>query len=92
MNFYVSAVDHLLRSPRDERTIGIILCRSKQKTTVEFALQDVQKPIGVSTYRLRSDLPEPLQQSLPTIAQLEMELETAAQEIESQAVEATDKD
>ncbi|WP_346294317.1 PDDEXK nuclease domain-containing protein [Sphaerothrix gracilis] len=87
MNFYVSAVDNYLRSAEDNRTIGIILCRSKRKTTVEFALQDVQKPIGVSTYRLQHDLPEALQKSLPTPEQLEMELESAIQEIEAKATE-----
>lgn len=87
MNFYVSAVDNYLRSEEDNRTIGIILCRSKRKTTVEFALQDVQKPIGVSTYRLQHDLPEALQKSLPTPEQLEMELESAIQEIEAKATE-----
>jgi predicted nuclease of restriction endonuclease-like (RecB) superfamily len=72
MNFYVAAVDSLLRSPQDEPTIGIILCKSKDKTVVEFALQGMQTPIGVSTYQL----PKHLQDSLPTIEQLEAELET----------------
>lgn len=71
MNFYISAVDDLLRQPEDQPTIGIILCRTKDRTIVEYALRDVAKPIGVSTYRLRDVLPEPLQGSLPTIAQLE---------------------
>jgi predicted nuclease of restriction endonuclease-like (RecB) superfamily len=72
VNFYVAAVDNLLRSSQDEPTIGIILCKSKDKTTVEFALQGIQTPIGVSTYKL----PKHLQDSLPTIEQLEAELET----------------
>ena len=82
MNFYVSAVDRYLRTEVDNRTIGIILCRSKRRTTVEFALQDLQKPIGVSTYRLNGQLPDELQDSLPTAKQLEMELEAAVQEFE----------
>lgn len=77
MNFYVAAVDNQLRTERDEPTIGIILCKSKDKTTVEYALQGMQKPIGVATYRLSSQLPEELQRSLPTVEQLEMELNTA---------------
>jgi predicted nuclease of restriction endonuclease-like (RecB) superfamily len=77
MNFYVSAVDHLIRTEEDKPTIGIILCRSKRKTTVEFALQDVQKPIGVATYRLKHDLPEALKGSLPTAEQLEIEVNAA---------------
>ena len=84
MNFYVSAVNNLLCEDWDEPTIGIVLCRSKKKTVVEFALDTVNNPIGVSTYKLRGELPPSLQDSLPTVKQLEVELETAAQEIESQ--------
>jgi predicted nuclease of restriction endonuclease-like (RecB) superfamily len=74
MNFYVSAVDNLLKTERDDPTIGIILCKSKDKTTVEYALQGVQKPIGVSTFRLATELPELLQRNLPSVEQLEVEL------------------
>jgi predicted nuclease of restriction endonuclease-like (RecB) superfamily len=87
MNFYVSAVDQYLRTDVDNRTIGIILCRSKRKTTVEFALQDLQKPIGVSTYRLKEQLPDDLQDILPSAKQLEMELEAAVQELGEAALE-----
>lgn len=88
MNFYVSAVNHLIRSEGDNPTIGIVLCRSKSKTTVEFALDSVQNPIGVSTYTLRDQLPPTLRDSLPTAEQLEMELETAIQSIEEQSIKA----
>ncbi|MGD1905277.1 MAG: YhcG family protein [Leptolyngbyaceae cyanobacterium] len=77
MNFYVSAVDAYLRTKDDNPTIGIILCRSKQKTTVEFALQGLQKPIGVSTYQLGQDMPEALKDNLPTSEQLEQEMDSA---------------
>jgi predicted nuclease of restriction endonuclease-like (RecB) superfamily len=83
MSFYVTAVDKLLCTPGDNRTIGIILCRSKDRTRVEFALQDVDKPIGVASYLLREDLPSELQGSLPTTEQLEMEMATIVAEIES---------
>lgn len=83
MNFYVTAVNRLLRDERDDPTIGIILCRSKKRTVVEFALETVQNPIGVSTYKLRDDLPPALQEQLPSVEQLEMEVETAIQEIEA---------
>jgi predicted nuclease of restriction endonuclease-like (RecB) superfamily len=82
MNFYISAVNHLLRTEVENPTIGIILCRSKKKTTVEFALDTVQNPIGVSTYQLRDDLPSTLQECLPTVEQLEMELDAAVSELE----------
>jgi predicted nuclease of restriction endonuclease-like (RecB) superfamily len=82
MNFYVAAVDNLLRGDRDEPTIGIILCKSKDRTIVEYALQGVQKPIGVSTYRLGGGLPEVLRRSLPSLEQLELELGRAIDRVE----------
>lgn len=90
LNFYVSAVDNLLRSPDDRRTIGLILCRSKSDITVEYALQDIQKPIGVATFKLKEDLPDPLKENLPSVAQLEMELQIAAAEIEEQVPQPED--
>lgn len=83
MNFYISAVDNLLRSSGDEKTIGIILCKTKDKTIVEYALQDMQKPIGVSTYQISDALPESLQGNLPTIEQLETELNTLELDVEA---------
>lgn len=76
MSFYVSAVDDLLRHQDDMPTIGIILCKYKKQKIVEYSLRDMNKPIGVSTYQLRKGLPEKLQASLPTIEQLEAELES----------------
>lgn len=76
MNFYVSAVDDLLRHPDDQPTIGMILCKSKNKVIAEYSLRDMHKPIGVSVYQLQDILPEALQGNLPTIEQLEAELET----------------
>ena len=90
MNFYVTAVNHLLRDERDQPTIGIILCRSKKRTVVEFALETVENPIGVSTYKLREELPPALQGQLPSAEQLEMELETAIQEFEGDAAVGED--
>ena len=80
MNFYVSAVDDLLRSPVDNPTIGIILCKTQDQTVVEYALRDVNKPIGISTYQLKQALPESLQGSLPTIAELETQLQQFSSE------------
>lgn len=77
MNFYVSAVDDLLRHPQDQPTIGLILCKSKSKTTAEYALRNLSTPIGVSTHRL----PKQLKDSLPSIEQLEIELEAIATEL-----------
>lgn len=84
MSFYVAAVDNLLRSDRDDPTIGIILCKTKDKTIVEYALQGSQQPIGVSTYQLQSQLPPNYQENLPTLEQLEIELSTAVETIEDE--------
>jgi predicted nuclease of restriction endonuclease-like (RecB) superfamily len=81
MNFYVSAVDDLLRHPDDNPTIGIILCKSKNKAVAEYALRDINKPIGISTHQLRGKLPEMLQGNLPTIEALESELNTITSEV-----------
>ena len=82
MNFYVEAVNTMLRTEMDNPTIGIVLCRSKRKTVVEFALGSVHNPIGVATYQLSSDLPPSLQNNLPTPEQLEIEMNTALKELE----------
>lgn len=79
MNFYVSAIDDRLRRGDDQPTIGIILCKTKRKTTAEYALRNVSTPIAISTHRL----PEGLQEQLPSIQQLEMEIEAATQELEA---------
>ncbi len=77
MNFYLSAVDDLLRHPDDKPSIGIILCKSKNKVIVEYALRDTNKPIGVSSYRLTRALPEEIKSSLPSVEELERKLKGA---------------
>jgi hypothetical protein len=74
MNFYLSAVDDLLRHSDDQPSIGMILCKSKNKVVAEYALRDIRKPVGIAEYRLTAALPKGLQGSLPTIEQLESEL------------------
>jgi predicted nuclease of restriction endonuclease-like (RecB) superfamily len=82
MNFYVSAVDELLKHPTDEPTIGIILCRSKSKAIAEFSLRGMTQPIGISTHRIGNPIPEALQDALPTPEQLEGELNAAIAALE----------
>jgi predicted nuclease of restriction endonuclease-like (RecB) superfamily len=72
MNFYVAVVDDLLKHETDNPTIGLILCKSKSRTTAEYALRNIQTPIGISTHQL----PKTFQENLPSIEQLEMELQT----------------
>ncbi len=74
LNFYLKAVDEQLRGEGDRPSIGILLCKNRDKTVVEYALSDVHKPIGVSEYQLTQALPEDLKSSLPSIEELEAEL------------------
>lgn len=84
MNFYLSAVDDLLRHPSDQPSIGLILCKSKDQIIVEYALRDTAKPMGIAEFRLFEKLPENLKKSLPSIEDLEAEL-AAAPEPDDQA-------
>lgn len=74
MNFYLSAIDGLLRTDADGPSVGLILCRSRDKVVAEYALRDVRKPIGISLYRLNESLPAQFRQDLPSIEMLETEL------------------
>ena len=74
LNFYVSAVDGILKTEQDNPTIGIIICKSKNDVVVEYALKDIHKPIGVSEYLITKNLPAAFQSSLPSIEQIEAEL------------------
>lgn len=75
LNFYCSAVDDLLCREGDNRTIGLLLCKSKDRIKAEYALRDIQKPIGISDYELGQALPKDFRGSLPTIEEIENELE-----------------
>jgi hypothetical protein len=74
MNFYLSAIDDLLRHPDDQPSIGIVLCKTKNKVVAEYALRDLRKPVGVAEYGLTEALPKRLRGSLPTTEELEAEL------------------
>lgn len=76
MNFYLSAVDAQLRHRDDQPSLGLLLCREKNRLTVEYALRDVKKPIGGAEWRTRlvASLPRKLRSSLPTVAQIEASL------------------
>lgn len=74
LNFYCSAVDDILCREGDNRTIGLLLCKSKDRIKAEYALRDIQKPIGISDYELGHALPKDFRGSLPTIEEIEKEL------------------
>ncbi len=74
LNFYLSAVDSLVKEPDDKPTIGILLCRDKNNVEAEFALRDLNKPMGVSEFQFTEVLPDELKSSLPTVEEIEEEL------------------
>jgi hypothetical protein len=76
MNFYLSALDDQMRHPDDQPPIGLLLCHTQNRVIAEYALRDIHKPLGVSTYQLQAALPDNLKGSLPSIEELEAELDT----------------
>jgi len=74
LNFYLSAVDDLLRQPGDGPSIGLVLCRDRQTTVAEYALRGMAQPMAVSQYELTKSLPAKLKGQLPTVEELEAEL------------------
>ena len=75
MQFYLAALDDLVRMEDENPSIGIILCKSKNRTVVEYALREARKPIGVATYKMVSTLPKELQSELPAPEQVAKLLE-----------------
>jgi predicted nuclease of restriction endonuclease-like (RecB) superfamily len=73
LNFYLSAIDAQVKAPDDASTIGMLLCKTKDNLNVEFALRDINKPIGVSEFTF-NELPQQIQNSMPTVEELEYEL------------------
>jgi predicted nuclease of restriction endonuclease-like (RecB) superfamily len=76
LNFYCSAVDDVLCREGDNKTIGLLLCKTKDRIKAEYALRDINKPIGISDYELGQALPKDLRSSLPSIEDIETELDS----------------
>ncbi len=74
LSFYLSAVDDILRNENDNPTIGILLCKSKNKVEAEYALRGLSQPIGIAEYQFSKAIPENLKSQLPTIQDIEAEL------------------
>lgn len=83
LNFYLKAVDEQLRRDGDQPTIGLLLCKSKDRLVAEYALSDIHKPMGLSTYTLSHTLPEALRDKLPSIEQIERELGVGGDDADS---------
>lgn len=75
LSFYLTAVDMQIKAEHDNPTIGLLLCKNKNKVVAEYALRDSALPMGIAEYQLIESLPEPLQTNLPTIEQIEKELQ-----------------
>ena len=67
LNFYLSAVDEILKKEEDNPAIGLRLCKSKNNLVAEYSLKDISKPIGVSEYKVTSSLPNALEEQLPSV-------------------------
>jgi hypothetical protein len=74
LSFYLAAVDGQVKAPEDNPTIGILLCKSKNKVVAEYALRNTKGPIGVAEYKLVEALPKDLEANLPSVEQIEREL------------------
>jgi hypothetical protein len=74
LSFYLTAVDAQVKSEQDGPTIGLLLCKNQNRVVAEYALRDMNKPIGVAEYQLLAALPADLRSSLPSIEQIEREL------------------
>lgn len=87
LNFYLSAVDDLIKGPNDNPTIGLLLCEEKDKVIAEYTLRDINKPIGISHYELMRILPEKLQIELPAIEEIEARLNSEREQLPMQKEE-----
>ena len=74
LNFYVTSVDKQLRDENDNATVGLIICKTKDDIIAEYSLTDLHKPLGISSYELRKILPDNFKSSLPSIEEIENEL------------------
>ena len=75
LNFYLSAVDGILKKEQDNPSIGLLLCKSKNNVVVEYSLKDMSKPIGVSEYKITSSLPDNLEKQLPSIEDIQKRIQ-----------------
>jgi len=82
LSFYLSAVDGIMRTPVDGPSVGVLLCESRSGPIVEYALQSVVQPMGVSTYRVTRELPEAIQAEVPSIEDLEGVVEKLRSELD----------
>jgi predicted nuclease of restriction endonuclease-like (RecB) superfamily len=80
LNFYLSVVDDVLKTDLDQPSIGLLICKDKNKVVAEYALKDINKPIGISEYKITDSIPKDLKGKLPSIEELEKEFESLTKE------------
>jgi predicted nuclease of restriction endonuclease-like (RecB) superfamily len=83
LNFYLGAVDAQIKGAEDRPTIGLLLCKTKNRLVAEYALSGTNRPIGIAEYELVRALPEPLDRSLPSIEEIEAEFSNSLEEVGS---------
>jgi predicted nuclease of restriction endonuclease-like (RecB) superfamily len=91
LNFYLSAVDGMMKTERDDPTIGLLLCETKNEAIVELSFKNVQKPIGISTYTVTRELPKALEQEIPSMEDLKGVVEKLRTELEAARNEEMDE-
>jgi hypothetical protein len=92
LGFYLAAVNGTMRTPVEGPSIGVLLCESRSGPIVEFALETINQPIGVSTYHVTRELPAPMREELPTVEDLQEVVNKLRSEMESLRKEAPDEE
>ncbi len=91
LNFYLNAIDEQIKTEPDKPTIGVLLCKTPNETVIEYALRGIDKPMGIADYELKTVLPENLKSGLPSIEELEKEIEKETENLETPLKEGLDK-
>jgi YhcG PDDEXK nuclease domain len=83
MEFYLNLADEHLKQADDEKSIGLILCKTKDGLVAEYALRDSTKPIGIAEYKINELLPDEIRGDLPTIEELEIQIDKEYEELKA---------
>jgi hypothetical protein len=92
LGFYLTAVNRTMRTPIEGPSIGVLLCESRSGPLVEFALENTNQPIGVSTYQVTRELPAPMQEELPSVEDLQEVVNKLRSEMETLRKEPSDEE
>jgi len=81
LNFYINSIDEQIKGKEHNPTIGVLLCKTPNQTVIKYSLKSIGTPIGVADYELRKSLPKKLAKQMPTIEELEEQLEAKPSQI-----------